>query len=147
MSRSARYTLDQISAMKPGVQAQVARALGYDSNKDPYATTASLPLPSSSGRQVQAPKLERPLRHDMASETRGEGAHEGRFRVSVRSYRRVLLDCDNLYGGAKFLVDCCRYFWLVPDDNPQAIELQVTQEKVTSKELEHTQITIERIIP
>ena len=39
----------------------------------------------------------------------------------------ALLDRDNLWGGAKVLVDALRYRGLIPDDDESSIELVVTQ--------------------
>lgn len=40
------------------------------------------------------------------------------------------LDKDNLYGGVKYLVDALRYAGLIPQDTPDAIDLDVTQRRV-----------------
>ena len=70
----------------------------------------------------------------------GSDADEGGGprRIVVRLERRStkLLDKDNLYGSVKFLCDGLRYENLIPDDNPEAIELIVTQKKVAKGETE-----------
>lgn len=137
-----RWTLEDVAKKSPKIQQQVADALNYTSPIDPYACPPKATLSCASDRKTQAALAKRALRDDVEAASSGEGQDPGRFRLSVCSYRCVLLDIDNLYGGAKFLVDCCRNFWLVPDDNPQAIDLEVRQEKVTSKELQRTEITI-----
>ncbi len=62
--------------------------------------------------------------------------------VAITSFRRRLLDFDNLAGGCKYFLDCCKYANLIPDDNPQAITLQVHQVKVKDKAQERTEIEI-----
>lgn len=56
----------------------------------------------------------------------------------VRIERRgtKLLDKDNLYGSVKYLCDGLRYENLIPADDPEAIELIVTQKKVKRGETE-----------
>jgi hypothetical protein len=143
---SKRFTLEDVSKLRPSMQKEVAEALNYSSPIDPYAFPSKGALSRALDRKIQAALPERALRDDVEATPPREGQVPVRFRLCVCSYRRVLLDCDNLYGGAKFLVDCCRLFWLVPDDNPQAIDLEVHQEKVKSSDLERTEILIE-ILP
>ncbi len=71
----------------------------------------------------------------------GETLYSGRVHVRITSYRRRLLDPDNLT--AKWFLDACRYARLIRDDNPEAITYQVGQEKVARKEDERTEIVIE----
>lgn len=52
------------------------------------------------------------------------------------------LDADNLAGGSKCLVDEIRYSGLIPDDTPEAIELQVQQVKVKHYAEERTELTL-----
>ena len=63
--------------------------------------------------------------------------------VRIASFRRRLLDFDNLAGGCKYFLDCCKYAQLIPDDRPQDIILEVRQEKVNTKQEERTEIEIE----
>lgn len=75
----------------------------------------------------------------------GKAGYAGRVRIRITSYRRFLLDPDNLAGGCKYFVDCCRYSGLVRGDSPADIEFQATQEKVKAREEERTEIVIERL--
>ena len=70
------------------------------------------------------------VRHESLGAATREEAHATRLRVRIISRRRRLLDPDNLTGGCKYFLDCCRYAGLIPDDRPQDITLEVTQEKV-----------------
>lgn len=63
-----------------------------------------------------------------------------KFLVRVTSFRRRLLDIDNLC--EKFHVDCCRYAGILPSDAPGQTKIEVSQQKVASKEEERTEIEI-----
>jgi hypothetical protein len=65
-----------------------------------------------------------------------------RSLVRITSYRRRLLDFDNLAGGCKYFCDCCVYAQLIPDDAPEHIILEVRQEKVKTKAEEKTLIEL-----
>ncbi len=51
-----------------------------------------------------------------------------KMKVKIISYRARLLDKDNLYSGAKNLVDALRRTRLIRDDSPRWLELEVEQE-------------------
>lgn len=70
-----------------------------------------------------------------------EGGNPTKFSVVVTSYRRRLLDEDNLV--EKWHVDALRYAGILPADSPDQARIQVKQEKVRTKEEECTVITIE----
>ena len=65
------------------------------------------------------------------------------YKVSVISFRKRLIDPDNLI--AKYHIDAIRYEGLIPDDSAKHIVLEVRQEKVHTKGIERTEITIERL--
>ena len=67
--------------------------------------------------------------------------HPGRFLVRVTSFRRRLLDEDNLC--EKYVVDCCRYAGLLPADDAGAAKIEVSQVQVRRKEEERTEVLIE----
>ena len=82
----------------------------------------------------------------MGKPKRKEGNTSGsgpRFRVRIRSYRVRILDLDNLYGGVKYFVDSLRYAEIIPDDDPESITLQVSQEKVKNYSKEKTEVEVE----
>lgn len=81
------------------------------------------------------------VRHEPLGALQGTGGYSRRFTVRIRSFRCKLLDPDNLIGGAKHFVDGLRYAGLIPDDSPDKITLEVTQEKVAKNE-ERTEIEI-----
>jgi len=68
-----------------------------------------------------------------ADEAQGAGA--GRIVVSIERRGTRLLDKDNLYGSVKYLCDGLRYENLIPSDDPEAIDLIVTQRKVCKAEV------------
>jgi Holliday junction resolvase RusA-like endonuclease len=70
-----------------------------------------------------------------------QGSDTARFLIRVTSFRRRLLDEDNLC--EKYVVDCCRYAGFIPDDAPGATHIETRQEKVGSKAEERTEISIE----
>ena len=76
----------------------------------------------------------------------GKGQSEEGMRaeylVSIRSRRVNLLDPDNLY--IKDIVDQIRYAGLIPEDTPEVIEIEITQEKVSKYKEEETIITLKR---
>lgn len=74
-----------------------------------------------------------------------KGADSGKFFVRVTSFRRRLLDEDNLC--EKYHVDCCRYAGLLPSDSAAKARIVTTQEKVGSEAEERTVISIERMPP
>lgn len=72
-----------------------------------------------------------------------EGGAE-RFRVRITRRGARLLDADNLGGSVKFVLDALRYNNVIPEDNPAAIELEVSQE-VAAKKDRGTLIQVERL--
>lgn len=90
--------------------------------------------------QAPAPKLERSSGDGTLAKGEVKEGDTGRFFVSVVSFRRRLLDEDNLC--EKYVVDCARYSGLLPADAPDCTSIKVSQEKVKSKEEERTEILI-----
>lgn len=94
-------------------------------------------------RKTPDPVLERNSRPGTLGKSQAKKTDTRRFLVRVKSFRRRLLDQDNLC--EKFAVDCCRYAGLLPADDPGKAKIEVSQEKVKRKEDERTEITIEII--
>lgn len=88
----------------------------------------------------QAPVVEPDPRPRSLAKGKAQGADTARFLVSVKSFRRRLLDEDNLC--EKYHVDCLRYAGVIPDDTPDRTSIEVSQEKVSSKEHERIEITV-----
>lgn len=96
--------------------------------------------------QAPNPKPQRPIRDDALGAPQRKASNNGRIAVRFTSFRRRLLDPDNLYGGTKYFTDSLRYAGLIPGDTEVQIQLEVSQEKVATKEEEHTLIEIEPIV-
>lgn len=63
-----------------------------------------------------------------------------RFLVRVTSFRRRLIDEDNLC--EKYHVDLCRYSGALFGDGPATTKIEVSQEKVKAKDREFVRIEI-----
>ena len=50
-----------------------------------------------------------------------------KFKLTIISYRKKLLDYDNLVGGCKQLLDACSEEKLIWDDAPKYLDLKVEQ--------------------
>lgn len=68
-----------------------------------------------------------------------------RVFIRITSYRRRLLDPDNLC--AKYFIDALRYSGFIRDDTPEEITYQISQEKVLRSGDERTAIEIIRNLP
>ncbi len=114
----------------------------------PNASPAFIRLNATEARQVDirdndtgtAPKLERHTGDGAVGTVQVEGRIGRRFLVRVTAYRHRLLDEDNLC--EKYHVDLCRYAGVLPSDAAGRAKIEVSQEKVGSKEPEETKIEI-----
>ncbi len=102
----------------------------------PHASASFLQLNS----KAPGPVVERGAGDGPLAKDETQAGHTGRFFVFVKSYRRRLLDEDNLC--EKYIVDCARYAGCIPVDSPDRTSIAVSQEKVKSKEEERTEILI-----
>lgn len=91
----------------------------------------------------QTPKLEPDSGHGTLGSVPVQKRLGQRFRVVVTSYRKRLLDDDNLC--EKYLVDLCRYSGAIPDDAPGTTRIEVRQQKVEGNEQERTTIEIFKV--
>ena len=57
-----------------------------------------------------------------------------KFKLTIVSYRKKLLDYDNLVGGCKQLLDACSEEKLIWDDAPKYLDLKVEQQISTKYE-------------
>ncbi len=105
---------------------------------------ATVGLPNHTDRAAPAAVVERDLRNGSLAKGKIERRNPTRFLVRVVSWRKRLLDEDNL--SEKYFVDCCRYAALLPGDDPGQARIITTQEKVGKGQPERTEISIE-IIP
>ena len=89
---------------------------------------------------LSSPKPEQAVCNGSDGQIPGETKHVQRVRIVIESFRRKLLDPDNLC--PKYFLDGIKYAGLIPDDSPDKIELIVRQTKVDSHEDERTEIEI-----
>ena len=75
-------------------------------------------------------------------EERNATGSDARHRVRIISRRVRICDPDNLVGGVKYLVDSLRAADIIPEDDPQAITLEVSQEKVKTYKEEETWVEV-----
>ena len=75
-------------------------------------------------------------------EARNAKGSDDRHRVRIISKRVRICDPDNLVGGVKYLVDSLRAADIIPEDDPQAITLEVSQEKVKTYKEEETWVEV-----
>lgn len=92
------------------------------------------------GGTAQGAQPERAVRHEPMAEAQRKESHSSRVSVRITSFRRRLIDPDNLCG--KFFTDCLRYAGIIKDDTSKHITLTVTQEQVASKTDERTEILV-----
>ena len=64
------------------------------------------------------------------------------YTLSITRYSTKTLDVDNLAGGCKPLIDQIRYSKLIPDDNPESVEITFNQVKVKTQKEQRTEIRI-----
>jgi len=88
-------------------------------------------------------KPKRTSRHESMGQKEGKNGHPIRLLVSVTSFRRRLLDPDNLI--PKYFVDCLRYCGILSGDTEAEVDLRISQKKVSSKAEERTEIEIDLI--
>jgi len=163
-----QYTMEMTDAMrrclhrqpalrqpaKPAIPAPTSPASASEAPKQPLPAPASGDATGGAHRGATLshdqnnpdcspcrPQPERAVRHESLGQEAREESHSGRVSVRVTSYRRRLLDPDNLC--PKYFVDACRYAGFIRDDTAEEIEFTVGQVKVKAKEEERTEITIE----
>lgn len=70
-----------------------------------------------------------------------EAGGNASISLVITLHRSRLLDADNAAGSCKPIIDSLRYARIIPEDNPQAIKLEVRQVKVKAKN-EGTEIQV-----
>ncbi len=90
--------------------------------------------------QIEDSKLECGHENEPLEKNIFKAGNRRRVVVRVTSFRRKLLDEDNLC--AKFHIDGLRRACVIFDDNPEDTKIEICQEKVKTKEQEGTKIEI-----
>jgi len=105
--------------------------------------------PSGDGRQAHldieglpSAKPKRGVRVKSMGKGQSEEGMRAEYTISIRSRRVRLLDPDNLY--VKDVIDQLRYAGVIPEDTPEVVEIDITQEKVSGYKQEETIIEIKR---
>jgi len=65
-----------------------------------------------------------------------------KYTLALTRFSTKTLDVDNLAGGSKPLIDQIRYSKLIPDDNPESVEITFSQVKVRTQAEQRTEIRI-----
>jgi len=145
----SRFTADQLPAK---YQAQVSAQLHgkpTDAQVDAFMRQFMQPKPTKRAAKIytnetnhptSSPVLERDSRPRPLAAGQTQEGNPARFLVRVTSYRRRLLDEDNLC--EKYFCDCCRYAGLLPEDSADVAKIEVCQIKVAHKHEEKTVIEI-----
>lgn len=100
------------------------------------------PVGGSDPKGLPSAKPKCGVRVKSVGKGQGEEGMRPEYLVGIRSRRVNLLDPDNLY--VKDIVDQIRYAGLIPEDTPEVIEIEITQEKVSKYKEEETIITLKR---
>lgn len=108
----------------------------------PNASRSTIKL-NTAGGEASCAIMERPAGNGALAAPQAKTSDSGRYLVRVVSYRTRLLDQDNL--AEKYHVDACRYAGLIPSDAPDRTTIQVSQEKVATKEQQRTEIQISQL--
>lgn len=92
-------------------------------------------------RKVSSAEPQCPVRDDSLEPTARKEENAGIVSVRLVSFRRRLIDPDNLC--AKYFIDACRYLGFLHGDAAKDIEFSIRQEKVETDQEERTEIEIE----
>jgi hypothetical protein len=92
-------------------------------------------------RESSAAKPQHPARLGIPKAVQAQVRRAGKCLVRVTSYRRRLLDTDNLV--AKWHIDALRYAGVLHSDAPEQAHIETRQVKVGSADEERTEILIE----
>lgn len=118
---------------------QHLESLGYTLQPDGSYARASHHNPPA---RLPNPKPQPPIRQTLDCQPPRKADRPQRVIVRITRHACRLLDADNFAGGCKPLIDQLRYAALIPDDDPQSVELQFLQEKVAKKTQESVTIEI-----
>ena len=84
------------------------------------------------------------FKHYMDQDQIPKGSDEIFYLLLIKSYRKRLMDKDNLYGAHKWMIDAMRDSDFIYDDGPSYTFLEVYQSKGTKKAGEEIKTVIER---
>jgi hypothetical protein len=78
--------------------------------------------------------------HEPVAAPEGKAQNPGRVLLRITSFRRRLIDPDNLC--PKYFIDALRYAQVIGDDSAAHITLEVSQIKVKTKTEERTEVEV-----
>ena len=64
------------------------------------------------------------------------------YTLGITRFSTKTLDVDTLAGGCKPLIDQIRYAHLIPDDNPESVNITFSQVKVKTQAEQRTEVRI-----
>lgn len=111
--------------------------MGSITTADYLRMLARLRLKNEDRCTLSRPQPEPAIRHEPVGTEEGKTKDAGRFLVRITSFRKRLLDPDNLC--PKYFVDALRYQKLIPDDSAKFIDLSISQRK---SKTDYTEIEI-----
>lgn len=109
--------------------------------KDDFARIIGRPGYSAVAPGVRHAESQLDARQEPLGLDQAQAPGPASIAVRITRYGSRFLDADNCNSSVKFVCDALRYSGLIPDDNPEAIELQVSQRKI-KKALRGTLIEI-----
>lgn len=92
--------------------------------------------------KAKDPKLKSNKQNGMVGKKQAQEIDIARAVVRIKSFRKRLIDRDNLWGGSKILIDCLKDLNVIQDDSEKYIDLHIEQEKVSSEIDERTEIEV-----
>jgi len=104
------------------------------------------PISESTRRRNQVgglppdPEPQQTVRHDSLGPKQRKKADSKRYKVCIVSYRKRLIDPDNLC--PKYFIDALRYCGVIQDDTAKHIAVEISQEKVDRNFDVRTEITV-----
>lgn len=93
--------------------------------------------------RISASKPKPALQAALERHLQGEEASSPRVTIRIVKCSTVLSDRDNLYAGYKLLIDQLRASEIISDDDPETVNLAVTQLKVATRKETGTYIEID----
>ena len=117
----------------------------YPNASERFIALNAKPRLAAVAPRLRHAKPQRSSPHEPLAADEGKGKGKVRHHVRFERCACALLDKDNLYGSVKFACDALRYLGLIRDDDPDSIELTVTQRRVRTRRECGTHISIEEV--
>lgn len=130
---------EELKQRFPNASADFLAANSSDGKSVSGAATAE-PAKVPTRRSRKTPKLEPDSRDGTLGQIQVQKGIGRLIRVRVTSFRRRLLDMDNLC--EKYAVDLLRYSGVIPSDEPGTTKIEVAQVKVGKGEREFVRIEV-----